>query len=59
MDNLHELTMDEGAAEELKPAAIERLGEVACPTLVIPPIWILRTCTTSIASSLRRSPARA
>lgn len=36
MDNLHELTMDESAAEELDPTAIERLHEIACPTLILP-----------------------
>jgi pimeloyl-ACP methyl ester carboxylesterase len=35
-DNLHELTMDESAAEELDPPAIGRLGEIACPVLVLP-----------------------
>jgi pimeloyl-ACP methyl ester carboxylesterase len=35
-DNLHDLTMDESAAEELSPPAIARLEEVACPTLVMP-----------------------
>lgn len=35
-DNLHELTMDESAAEELDPPAIERLGEITCPVLVLP-----------------------
>ncbi|MBA3690471.1 MAG: alpha/beta fold hydrolase [Actinobacteria bacterium] len=35
-DNIHELTMDESAAEELDPPAIERLEEIACPTLVMP-----------------------
>lgn len=34
-DNLHELTMDESAIEELHPPAIGRLSEVAAPTLVI------------------------
>jgi pimeloyl-ACP methyl ester carboxylesterase len=34
-DNLHELTMDESSIEELEPAAIQRLGEVTAPTLVI------------------------
>jgi pimeloyl-ACP methyl ester carboxylesterase len=36
MDNLHELTMDESAAEDLHPIAIDRLHEIACPTLVLP-----------------------
>ncbi len=35
-DNLHELTMDVSAAEELDPPAIERLEDVRCPTLVLP-----------------------
>ena len=35
-DNIHEITMDESAAEELDPPAIRRLEEIACPTLVIP-----------------------
>lgn len=35
-DNIHEITMDESAAEQLDPPAIERLEEIACPTLVIP-----------------------
>jgi pimeloyl-ACP methyl ester carboxylesterase len=35
-DNIHVVTMDETAAEELDPSAIERLEEIACPTLVIP-----------------------
>jgi 3-oxoadipate enol-lactonase len=35
-DNIHELTMEESAAEELDPPAIERLEEIACPTLVMP-----------------------
>jgi pimeloyl-ACP methyl ester carboxylesterase len=34
-DNLHELTMDEGAAESLDPPAATRLGEISTPTLVI------------------------
>jgi pimeloyl-ACP methyl ester carboxylesterase len=36
MDNLHELTMDESAAEDLLPTALERLHEIACPTLILP-----------------------
>ena len=36
MDNLQELTMDESAAEDLHPTAIDRLEEIACPTLVLP-----------------------
>jgi 3-oxoadipate enol-lactonase len=34
-DNLHELTMDEEAVEELDPPAFTRLGEIAVPTLVV------------------------
>lgn len=34
-DNLHDLTMDEGAVEELDPPALARLAEVAVPTLVV------------------------
>jgi 3-oxoadipate enol-lactonase len=34
-DNLHELTMDESAAEELDPPAARRLGEIDVPTLVM------------------------
>lgn len=34
-DNLQDLTADEGAIEELDPAAFTRLGEVAVPTLVV------------------------
>ena len=33
-DNIHELTMDESAAEELDPPAALRLGEIDVPTLV-------------------------
>jgi len=35
-ENIHEITMDESGAEELQPAAIERLGEIGVPTLVLP-----------------------
>lgn len=35
-DNLHELTMDESAQEQLDPPAFERLGEISVPTLVLP-----------------------
>jgi pimeloyl-ACP methyl ester carboxylesterase len=35
-ENIHEITMDESRAEELEPAAIERLGEISVPTLVLP-----------------------
>ncbi len=34
-DNLHELTMDESAQEELDPPAARRLGEIDVPTLVM------------------------
>lgn len=35
-DNLHELTMDESGRRDLDPPAIDRLGEVGVPTLVLP-----------------------
>jgi 3-oxoadipate enol-lactonase len=34
-DNIHEITMDESAAEELDPPAALRLGEIDVPTLVV------------------------
>ena len=34
-DNIHELTMDESAAEELDPPAALRLSEIDVPTLVV------------------------
>ena len=34
-DNIHELTMDESAAESLDPPAARRLGEIDVPTLVV------------------------
>ena len=34
-DNIHELTMDESAEEELDPPAALRLGEIDVPTLVL------------------------
>ena len=34
-DNIHELTMDESAEEELEPPAALRLGEIDVPTLVM------------------------
>jgi 3-oxoadipate enol-lactonase len=34
-DNIHELTMDESAEEELDPPAAHRLGEIDVPTLVM------------------------
>jgi pimeloyl-ACP methyl ester carboxylesterase len=36
-DNLHELTMDESALEEIEPPAAVRLGDVDLPTLVVIP----------------------
>src|SRR5919197_3034072 len=33
-DNLHEITMDERAAEELDPPAVHRLGDIDVPTMV-------------------------
>jgi pimeloyl-ACP methyl ester carboxylesterase len=45
-DNLHELTMDESAQVGLDPPAIERLEQVAVPTLILPadrdPRWLQR-----------------
>jgi pimeloyl-ACP methyl ester carboxylesterase len=35
MDNIHELTMDESAIEELDPPALTRLGEIRVPALVV------------------------
>ncbi|HET8526357.1 MAG TPA: alpha/beta hydrolase [Actinomycetota bacterium] len=35
-DNLHELTMDESGRRDISPSAIERLEDVAAPTLVLP-----------------------
>ena len=35
MDNIHELTMDESAIEELDPPAALRLGEIDVPMLVV------------------------
>jgi 3-oxoadipate enol-lactonase len=34
-DNIHEMTMDESAEEELDPPAAKRLGEIDVPTLVM------------------------
>jgi 3-oxoadipate enol-lactonase len=34
-DNIHEVTMDESAEEELEPPAATRLGEIDVPTLVL------------------------
>jgi 3-oxoadipate enol-lactonase len=46
VDNAHELTMDESAAEQLDPPAIQRLHEIAAPTLILPadldPPWMTR-----------------
>ena len=55
MDNIHELTMDESAIEELDPPAISRLGEIRIPTLVVmaahdPPS--LRRCSDLIAAGI-------
>jgi pimeloyl-ACP methyl ester carboxylesterase len=45
-DNLHELTMDESGRVPIEPPAIERLGEIAVPTLILPadhdPLWLQR-----------------
>jgi 3-oxoadipate enol-lactonase len=35
-DNLHELTMDETGRRDISPSAIERLEDIAAPTLVLP-----------------------
>lgn len=47
-DNLHELTMDESAQLTIHPPAIERLEEIAAPTLILPadhdPPWTERVC---------------
>jgi pimeloyl-ACP methyl ester carboxylesterase len=37
-DNLHELTMDESGRRDISPSAIERLEEIAAPTLVLPSV---------------------
>jgi 3-oxoadipate enol-lactonase len=46
-DNIHEMTMDETAEEELDPPAARRLGEIDVPTLVMiaehDPPYMLRT----------------
>jgi pimeloyl-ACP methyl ester carboxylesterase len=48
LDNVHELTMDEGARVDLNPPAIRRLEQVSVPTLVLPadhdPPWTERIC---------------
>ena len=47
-DNLQELTMDESGEIPIDPPAAERLGEIECPTLVLPadhdPPWHERMC---------------
>ena len=47
-DNLQELTMDESGEIPIDPPAAERLGEIGCPTLVLPadhdPPWHERMC---------------
>jgi pimeloyl-ACP methyl ester carboxylesterase len=52
MDNAHELTMDESDAEALEPPAIERLGEIAAPVLILPadmdPPWMARANATLV-----------
>jgi pimeloyl-ACP methyl ester carboxylesterase len=35
-DNIHEMTMDESGRRDLDPPILERLGDVAVPTLVLP-----------------------
>ena len=35
-DNLHEVTMDESGRRDLDPPIVERLADIAAPTLVIP-----------------------
>ncbi|MEA2550855.1 MAG: 3-oxoadipate enol-lactonase [Actinomycetota bacterium] len=55
MDNIHELTMDESAIEELDPPALARLGEIRVPALVVmaahdPPT--LRRCSELIAAGI-------
>lgn len=46
--NLQELTMDESGEIPIDPPAAERLGEIECPTLVLPadhdPPWHERMC---------------
>ena len=47
-ENLHELTMDESGQRAIDPPAIDRLEEIAVPTLVLPadhdPPWTERIC---------------
>jgi 3-oxoadipate enol-lactonase len=55
MDNIHELTMDESAIEQLDPPAISRLGEIRVPALAVmaahdPPS--LRRCSDLIAAGI-------
>jgi 3-oxoadipate enol-lactonase len=60
LDNIHEMTMDESGAAELEPPAIERLEELAVPTLVMAadhdPPFMRRICDilTSRISGARR-----
>jgi 3-oxoadipate enol-lactonase len=53
MDNIHELTMDESAMEDLDPPAAGRLSEIAVPTLVLSadhdPPYFLRASATIAA----------
>ena len=54
-DNIHEMTMDESAQEELDPPAAMRLGEIDVPTLVLiaeadPPF--MRRCGELIARGI-------
>jgi len=55
MDNAHELTMDESAAEALDPPAIRRLHEITAPTLILPadhdPPWMARA-NASLATGI-------
>jgi 3-oxoadipate enol-lactonase len=55
-DNIHEVTMDESAGEEIDPPAAQRLGEIDVPTLVIaaehdPPD--MRRLTDMLAQGIR------
>jgi pimeloyl-ACP methyl ester carboxylesterase len=56
LDNAHELTMDESLAEDLDPPAIDRLGEIAVPTLILPadhdPPFMLRS-SAALAAGIR------
>jgi 3-oxoadipate enol-lactonase len=48
LDNLHEITRDDSGRARLDPPAIDRLEDVAAPTLVLPaehdPPWHARAC---------------